>query len=129
MEMGDNHKERIMFLVTDTENYNILLEMDWLRAHNSNIDWTQNTIHMDRCLPLCRPYQTPGPTIAYLLLTCDWEMQIDDDTNVSINSISVLQHVMAYMKQQMLEIARTTVSIALAIRKQTLPLEILPEFA
>ena len=118
-----------MFLVIDTGNHDILLGTDWLRVHNSNIDWTQNTIHMDRCPPLCRPCQTPGLTIAYLLPTCDWEMQIDDDTDISINSISVLQHVIAYMKQQMLEIARTTVSIALAIRKQTLPLEILPEFA
>jgi len=73
MEMGDNHRERIMFLVTDTENHDILLGTDWLRAHNPNIDWTQNTIHMDRCPPLCRPHQTPGPTIAYLLPTCNWE--------------------------------------------------------
>jgi len=33
MEMGDNHRERIMFLVTDTGNYDILLGTDWLRAH------------------------------------------------------------------------------------------------
>jgi len=129
MEMGDNYRERIMFLVTDTGNHNILLGMDWLKAHNPNIDWTQNTIHMDRCPPLCRPCQTLGSTIAYLLPTCDWETQIDDDTDISINSIDVSQHVMTHMEQQMLEIARTTVSITLAMRKQTLPSEIPPEFA
>jgi hypothetical protein len=38
MEMGDDHKEQIMFLVTDTGNHNILLGMDWLKVHNPNID-------------------------------------------------------------------------------------------
>jgi len=38
MEMGDNHREWIMFLVTDIGNHNILLETDWLRVHNPNID-------------------------------------------------------------------------------------------
>jgi len=56
-------------------------------------------------------------------------MQIDDDTDVIINSIDVSQHVMAHMEQQMPEIARTTVSTTLAMRKQTLPSEIPPEFA
>jgi len=129
MEMGNNHKEQIIFLVTDIGNHDILLETDWLRAHNPNIDWAQNTIYIDRCPSLCKPRQTPGPTIAYLLPTCDWKTQIDDDTNISINSIDVLQHVMAHMEQQMLEIARTMVSTTLAMRKQMLPSKIPPEFA
>jgi hypothetical protein len=129
MEMGDNHKERILFLVTDTGNHDILLGMDWLKVHNPNIDWAKNLIHMDRCPPLCRPCHTPGPTIAYLLPTCEWEVQIDDDTDIAINSIDVSQHVMAHMEWQMPEIARTTVSTTLAMRKQTLPSEILLEFA
>jgi len=129
MEMGDNHRERIMFLVTDTGNYDILLGTDWLKVHNPNIDWAKNVIHMDRCPPLCQPWHTPGPTIAYLLPTCKWETQIDDDMDVAINSIDMLQHIMAHMEQQMPEIARTTVSTALAMRKQTLPSEIPLEFA
>jgi hypothetical protein len=129
MEMGDNHRERIMFLVIDTGNHDILLGMDWLKVHNPNIDWAKNVIHMDRCPPLCQPRHTPGPTIAYLLPTCEWETQINNDTGVTINSINVLQHVMAHMERQMPEIARTTVSTALAMRKQMLPSEIPPEFA
>jgi hypothetical protein len=129
MEMGNNHRERIMFLVIDTGNHNILLGTDWLKVHNPNIDWAKNTIHMDQCPPLCRPCQTPGPTIAYLLPTCDWETQIDNDMDISINSFDVSQHIMAHMEQQMPEIARTTVSTTLAMRKQTLPTEIPPEFA
>jgi hypothetical protein len=84
---------------------------------------------MDQCPSLCKPCHTPGPTIAYLLPTCDWEMQIDDDTDISINSIDMSQHVMAHMEQQMPEIARTMVSTTLAMRKQTIPSEIPPEFA
>ena len=38
MEMGDDHREQVMFLVTDTGNHDILLGMDWLKAHNPNID-------------------------------------------------------------------------------------------
>jgi hypothetical protein len=64
-----------------------------------------------------------------LLPTCEWETQIDDDTDIAINSIDVTQHVMTHMERQMPEIARTTVSTTLAIRKQTLPSEIPPEFA
>jgi len=56
-------------------------------------------------------------------------MQIDDDTDIFINSIDMLQHIMAHMEQQMPEIARTMVSTALAIRKQMLPSEIPLEFA
>ena len=56
-------------------------------------------------------------------------MQIDDDIDVAINSIDMLQHIMAHMKRQMLEIARTIVSTTLAMRKQTLPSEIPLEFA
>ena len=128
MEMGNNHKEQVMFLVTDTGNHDILLGMDWLKVHNPNINWAKNQIHLDQCPPQCQPHQTPGPTIAYLLPTCEWEAQIDDDMEVSINSIDVSQHVMAHMERQMPEIARTMVSTALAIKNQRLPSEIPVEY-
>jgi hypothetical protein len=63
------------------------------------------------------------------LPTCDWEEQINNDMDVAINSIDVSQHVMAHMERQMPEIARTMVSTTLAMKQQTLPSEILPEFA
>jgi hypothetical protein len=64
-----------------------------------------------------------------LLLTCDWEEQIDDDMDVAINSIDTSQHVMAHMERQMLEIARTMVSTTIAMKQQMLPSEIPLEFA
>ena len=57
MEMGDDHKERVLFLVTDTENHDILFGMDWLKVHNPNIDWANNQIHMDWCPPLSKPHR------------------------------------------------------------------------
>jgi len=129
MEMGNNYREWIMFLVIDIGNHDILLGTDWLKAHNPNINWAKNMIHIDRCPPICQPRHTPGPTIAYLLPTCEWETQIDNNTDIAINSIDVTQHVMTHMEWQMPEIARTTVSTALAMRKQMLPSEIPPEFA
>jgi hypothetical protein len=128
MEMGDDHREQVMFLVTDMGNHDILLGTDWLKVHNLNINWANNRIHMDRCPPLCKPHQTLGPTIAYLLPTCDWEEQIDDDMDVAINSIDVSQHIMTHMERQMPEIARTTVSTTIAMKQQTLPPEIPSEF-
>jgi hypothetical protein len=64
-----------------------------------------------------------------LLLTCEWEEQIDDDIDIAIHSIDMSQHVMAHMERQMPEIARTMVSTTIAMRTQTLPLEIPKEFA
>jgi len=129
MEMGDDHREQVIFLVTDTGNHDILLGMDWLKAYNSNINWANNWIYIDWCPLLCKPRQIPGPTIAYLLPTCDWKEQIDDDMDIAISSIDMLQHVMAHMEWQMPEIARTTVSITLAMKQQMLPSEISPKFA
>jgi hypothetical protein len=62
------------------------------------------------------------------LPNCEWEQQIDDDMDVSINNIDVSQHVMAHMEQQMPEIARTMVSTTIAMKKPTLPSEIPKEF-
>jgi hypothetical protein len=64
-----------------------------------------------------------------LLPTCEWEEQIDDNMDIAINSIDMSQHVMAYMEQQMPEIARTMVSTTIAMRTQMLPSEIPKEFA
>jgi hypothetical protein len=47
MEMGNDYRERVMFLVTDMGNHDILLGTDWLKVHNPNIDWANNRIHMD----------------------------------------------------------------------------------
>jgi hypothetical protein len=49
--------------------------------------------------------------------------------DVAINSIDMSQHIMAHMKQEMPEIARTMVSTTLAMKKPTLPSEISAEFA
>jgi hypothetical protein len=49
--------------------------------------------------------------------------------DVSINSIDMLQHIMAHMEQQMPEIARTMVSTTIAMKKPMLSSEIPKEFA
>jgi len=129
MEMGDNHRERVTFLVTDTGNHDMLLGTDWLKAHNPSIDWARNRIHLDRCPPICRPRNSPGPTISYLLPTCEWEVQVDDYLDLSTESIDATHYVMAHIEKQMPEIARTTVSTTLAKQIQKLETEVPPAFA
>ena len=47
MEMGDNQKELLKYLVSNMGDHNILLGTDWLKAHNPNIDWSKNTITLN----------------------------------------------------------------------------------
>jgi len=47
MEMANNHQETIELGLTNTGKHDILLGMDWLKAHNPNIDWKTSKIHLD----------------------------------------------------------------------------------
>ena len=53
MEMGTRHKEYIEMAITNTGNHDILLGTDWLKAHNSSIDWTWNKLILNQCTNSC----------------------------------------------------------------------------
>jgi len=129
MEMGNNHRERVTFLVTNMGNHDMLLGTDWLKVHNPSIDWAKNKIHLNRYPAICRPRNTPGPTISYLLLTCEWEVQVNDYLDLSTKSIDATHYVMAHIEKQMPEIACTTVSTLLAIQVPKMETEVPPAFA
>jgi hypothetical protein len=38
MEIGTKHQEDIEVAITNTENHDLLLGTDWLKAHNPSID-------------------------------------------------------------------------------------------
>jgi len=107
----------------------MLLETDWLKVHNLSIDWAQNKIHLDRCPAICQPRNTLGPTISYLLLTCEWEVQVDNYLDLSTESIDAMHYMMAHIEKQMPEIACTTVSTKLAIQVPKMETEVPPAFA
>ena len=107
----------------------MLLGTDWLKTHNLSIDWARNQIHLDQCPPICQPRNSPGPTISYLLLTYEWEEQVDNYLDLSTESIDATHYVMAHIEKQMPEIAYTTVSTTLAKQIQKVEAEVPLAFA
>jgi len=47
MEMGEEHKETTEMAVTNIGRHDILLGTNWFRAHNPQIDWAKNNLHLD----------------------------------------------------------------------------------
>jgi len=107
----------------------MLLGMDWLKVHNLSIDWAKNKIHLDCCLAICQSRNTPGPTISYLLPTCEWEVQVNNYLDLSMESIDTTHYVMAHIEKQMPEIAQTIVSTTLAIQVPKMEAEVPLAFA
>ena len=53
MEIG-THLEDIECAVTNIGKHDMLLGMDWLMAHNPEINWTHSTISFSRCPKECK---------------------------------------------------------------------------
>jgi hypothetical protein len=117
MEMGTKHQENIEVAITNTENHDLLLGTNWLKAHNSSINWTQNKLLLNQCSTLCfpMPRKPEDPTLGYLLPTLDWEEQYDDFIEMRYQGIDASQRIMAHLQTYLHPIvARTTVSMTLA---------------
>jgi len=57
----------------------ILLGTNWFRAHNPQIDWAKNKLHLNRCPTSCYPnYPDKTLDLAHLLPTEDLEAHYDD---------------------------------------------------
>src|ERR1700742_4038483 len=78
--MGTKHAKELQFFVTNTGAHDMLLETDWLKKHNPNIDWNKNVLNLNCCPPECYKSLDPSPTItmATLLPMEEWESQVDD---------------------------------------------------
>ena len=127
--MGTHHIETMEFHVTDTGDHDILLGTNWLQKHNPSIDWSKNTITMDRCPTECFQHIPKPPLLAQLLPICEWEPQIDDDFDMDaeIETTSLVRkHLENYFRTPVL--ARTTVSTTLAKAVQVTRTDIPPEF-
>jgi hypothetical protein len=117
MEMGMKHREIIEVAITNTENHDLLLGTDWLKAHNPSIDWTRNKLLLNRCFTSCfpTPRKPADPTLGFLLPTLDWEEQYDNYIETRYQGIDALQHIMVHLQMYpYLVVARTTVSTTLA---------------
>jgi hypothetical protein len=117
MEMGTKHHKDIKVTITNTENHDLLLGTNWLKAYNPSIDWIRNKLLLNRCSTLCFPTlrKLGDPTLGYLLPTLEWEEQYDDFIETQYYGIDALQHIMACLQTYLHPVvARTTVSTALA---------------
>ena len=130
MEMGARHMERVEVLVTDTGDHDMLLGTDWLKKHNPSIDWSTNTINLNRCPSECFHENPTSPLLAHLLPTCEWEPQVDDNFDLLGDSVDASQRITAHMEKHFDGplLARTTVSTTLAIQNKAARAEIPPEF-
>jgi len=108
MSVDPNHWETIKVAITNIGQNEILLGMDWLRAHNPSIDWGAKTIKFDCCPPHCHPSdvealdrRTQDPALQQILPQDKWETQDDDILDITSHSLDVSQHIRAHLEQFM----------------------------
>jgi len=106
MSVDPNHWETVEVAITNIGQNEILLGMDWLRAHNPSIDWGTKTIKFDCCPPHCHPSdieeqdcRTRNPALQQLLPQDEWETQDDDILDITSHGLDVLQHIRAHLEQ------------------------------
>jgi len=98
MEMGKEHKETTEMAVTNIRWHDILLGTDWFRAHNPQIDWAKNKLHLDHCPTSCYPnYPDETSVLAHLLPTEDLEAHYDDLLESKYQGIDPTQCILAHL--------------------------------
>ena len=40
----DNHQEKVVFVVTDIGDEDVIIGLDWLREHNPEVDWERGSL-------------------------------------------------------------------------------------
>jgi len=136
MEMGTRHTELAKLFVTNIGDHNVLLGTDWLSTHNPNINWATNTITLNRCPTTCfkNNIEPTTPLLAQLLPVCDWDPLTDEyfeiDKAYADCGLCIDTHMEKHFNGPLYGplLTRTTVSTTLAMKKETLQMEIPPEF-
>jgi len=99
MEMGEEHKETTEMAITNIGQHDILLGTDWFRAHNPQIDWAKNNLHLNRCPNSCYPnYPNETSDLAHLLPTEDLEAHYDDLLESKYQGIDPTQCILAHLQ-------------------------------
>jgi len=84
--------------VTNIGRHDILLGTDWFRAHNPQIDWAKNQLHLDRCPTSCYPnIPDEMSELAQLLPTEELEAHYDDLLESNYQGIDPTQCIMAHL--------------------------------
>ncbi|PIL27241.1 hypothetical protein GSI_10385 [Ganoderma sinense ZZ0214-1] len=56
MAIGD-HREKVVFVVTDIGDEDVIIGLDWLREHNPEVDWKRGLLRLSRCPEACPAHQ------------------------------------------------------------------------
>lgn len=61
MVIGD-HQEKVVFVVTNLGEEDVVIGLDWLREHNPEVDWIRGSLRLSRCPDTCPATKTiPKP--------------------------------------------------------------------
>jgi len=101
MEMGEEHTETTEMAVTNIRQHDILLGTDWFRAHNPQIDWAKNKLHLNHCPTSCYPTTSNNTsTIGHLLPIEDLETHYNNLLESKYQGIDPTQCIMAHLHKQ-----------------------------
>jgi len=124
MEMGEEHKETTEMAVTNIGRHDILLGTNWFRAHNPQIDWAKNKLHLDRCPTSCYPnFPNETSDLAHLLPTEDLEAHYDDLLESKYQGIDPTQCIIAHLHgkyKDMLQPSESVVSPTMSPSKKSI---------
>jgi len=87
--------------ITNIRQHDILLGTDWFRAHNPQIDWAKNKLHLDCCPTSCYPnYPNETSDLAHLLPTEDLEAHYDNLLESKYHGIDPTQCIIAHLHEE-----------------------------
>ena len=52
MAIGD-HQEKVVFVVTEIGEEDVIIGLDWLREHNPEVDWERGSLRLSQCPDAC----------------------------------------------------------------------------
>ncbi|PIL25062.1 hypothetical protein GSI_12951 [Ganoderma sinense ZZ0214-1] len=56
MAIGD-HREKVVFVVMDIGDEDVIIGLDWLCEHNPEVDWERGSLRLSRCPEACPAHQ------------------------------------------------------------------------
>ncbi|PIL28875.1 hypothetical protein GSI_08921 [Ganoderma sinense ZZ0214-1] len=62
MAIGD-HREKVVFVVTDIGDEDVIIGLDWLHEHNPEVDWERGSLRLSRCPEACPAHQKASKPI------------------------------------------------------------------
>jgi len=94
------HNETVEFYITTLREHNIILGMDWLHAHNPEINWATPNLAFTRCPDSCTLSTKPVVLSSQVPQTCSTTiniLELGPEQTCNTNSIEPLEQAFADM--------------------------------